>query len=77
MLVTIVRVSDQTHRVEYEPIEMGIDKKGIIAKFGRCESGEIIYVKAEGELKLELHYNSQFNEYHEYAGNLGERDKED
>ena len=70
MKVTIIRVSELSRKVEYEPVEMGsIDKKEIIDRFGRCETGEILYCKVSGELKLELHYDSQCREYREYTGN--------
>ena len=64
MLVTIVRVSDQTRRVEYEPVEMAeIKEESIIEKYGRCENGEIVYVKVDGNLEMELHYKSQLKDY--------------
>lgn len=66
MEMIIKRVSDQSTRCEYDPIEIKkIDKEDIIKKFGRCEFGEIIYVEVDGELVLTLYWDSQYKEYRE------------
>lgn len=62
-MASVVRISDSTNRVEYNPMELEITKDNIAKEFGRCEFGEIIYVKVEGELKLEIYWDSQVREY--------------
>jgi hypothetical protein len=60
---TVIRISNATKRIEYEPMKLKINLKNIADKFGRCEFGEIIYVKVNNELKLEIYWDSQTKEY--------------
>lgn len=63
VMATVTRVSDSTNRTEYEPMELEVNLKNIAEKFGKCEFGEIIYVKVNNEPKLEIYWDSQTKEY--------------
>lgn len=62
-IATVTRVSDNAFKVEYEPMELEINLKNIAGKFGKCEFGEIIYVKVDNELKLKIYWDDQTREY--------------
>lgn len=74
--VKIIRVSDQTRKVEYEPFEIDIiDKKAIVNDYGRCDRGEVIYVEIDGELEHTLYWDDQHKEYRESTGDYYNRFK--